>query len=478
MDSFLQAMLLPFLGCLLLAGIHVYLGIHVLARKVIFVDLALAQIAALGSVYGAFLGYSVDAYPWHVKAISLAFTICGAALFAATRVRHERIPHEAIIGITYAVALSAAILLSSNLAHGADELRELLAGSILWVEKSTLAWTALLYAAIGAMHFAFRRQFFAISNDPELAAQNGLHVRFWDFVFYVSFGFVVTSSVSIAGVLLVFSYLVIPAVIATLLAHSLRMRLIVGWSLGALVSFCGVVFSYFADLPSGPAIVVLFALSLALVAIFRAVYFSTRKLRAIVLLVALSSCLGAFVSLSFVVREQNQARISAKNIKMMLESNDVVVRKAAATKLAHTPPEKALEGLRILLQDPEEEVREEALRVTRDLNDPRSKEALLSVIGLEQDEYLKVEMAEALLELGEKSAIIALIDVMDLADAEQARKDAYEHLSAHVQLSFPFNAATEAGRNDDELAAFRKWWQEKQEHLRFDEQTRIFKPSK
>src|SRR5688572_12264450 len=137
MAAFLESMAWPFAACLVLAGIHVYLGIHVLARKVIFVDLALAQIAALGTVWGVILGWDVHEDPWPIKGFSLAFCVLGAAVFSATRARRERVPHEAVIGITYAVALAATILLSSDLAHGAEEVRELLTGSILWVRPET-----------------------------------------------------------------------------------------------------------------------------------------------------------------------------------------------------------------------------------------------------------------------------------------------------------------------------------------------------
>ena len=203
-------MLYPFLACLVLTGMHVYLGVHVIARKVIFVDLALATIAALGALWGALLGWDVHHDEWAIKGFSLAFTFLGAAVFALTRGRKERVPHEAIIGITYAVALAAMILGSSKLPHGAEEVRDLQAGSILFVGAGTVAATAGLYALIGLFHYRFRHQFFSLSEDPEGAQARGLNVKFWDFLFYASFGFVVTSSVAIAGILLVFAYLVIP----------------------------------------------------------------------------------------------------------------------------------------------------------------------------------------------------------------------------------------------------------------------------
>ena len=243
MLDFVQTMFWPLVACLLLAGIHVYLGIHVLARQVIFVDLALAQMAALGSVMGILLGLEP-------KLLALFCAILGAAFLTFLQT-------EAFIGICYAVALSATILASSHLPHGADEFRALLSGNILWVEPQSLAYAVVLYAVIGTVHWIFRKQFFAASfGGPTQAGKAKVG---WDFAFYLSFAFVVTSSVEIAGVLLVFCYLIIPAVAASVLATQIRTRLILGWLIGGLVSCVGVVVSYHADLPSGPTIVMCFA---------------------------------------------------------------------------------------------------------------------------------------------------------------------------------------------------------------------------
>ena len=262
MTELVRTMALPFVACLLLAGIHVYLGIHVLARKVIFVDLSLAQIAALGAIVGVLLGYDPEHDALVMKLFSLSFAVAGAAVFSLTRMRHERVPQEAIIGISYAVALAASILASARLAHGADEMRELLAGSILWIRAPDLAVAGALYGAVGLFHFVFRRRFLQISFALDDAVRSGLNVRLWDFLFYLSFGIVVTSSVAIAGVLLVFCFLVVPAVFAVLFAESITARLILGWIAGTVVSFAGVTISYAKDLPSGPTIVVCFAIGL------------------------------------------------------------------------------------------------------------------------------------------------------------------------------------------------------------------------
>lgn len=261
-------MALPLVACFLLAGIHVYLGMHVLARKVIFVDLALAQITALGAVCAVVLEHAGIVPEWSSKVIALLFALVGALLISITRTRRETVPHEAIIGIFYAVALSLTILASANMPHGADELRELLSGSILWVRSEDLWMAAALYAAVGAFHYVFRTQMWQASLHPEAMRREG-SLQFWDFAFYASFALVVTSSVSIAGVLLVFSFLVIPSVASALVAKGLRARLLLGWVIGVAGSVAGVLVSYFYDLPSGPAIVVVLAAVLVLVGLLK-----------------------------------------------------------------------------------------------------------------------------------------------------------------------------------------------------------------
>ena len=200
----LKWMLVPFLACLVLSINHVYLGIHVIARKVIFVDLALAQIAALGATYALILGYDPNAEPLQVSLFSLAFTFVGAGAFAIARMRREKVPQEAFIGIIYAVASAAAVLILSKSASGGEELKHMLVGDVLLVSLPTVTEMAILYGAIGIFHVIFRKKFLAISLNPEGAESAGLNVRLWDVLFYMSFGVVIVKSVAIVGVLLVF----------------------------------------------------------------------------------------------------------------------------------------------------------------------------------------------------------------------------------------------------------------------------------
>jgi zinc/manganese transport system permease protein len=268
--SILDFLAAPFAASLILTGIHAYLGVHVVERGVIFVDLSLAQIAVLGATIALILeaGLPGEHSPL-VYWMSLGFTFIGAAIFAVVRARQSRIPQEAIIGISYAVASAASILAMSKAPSESEHLRHMLVGNILAVSWAHVLRTAALYAAIGAFHYVFRRQFLAISINHGRSEQSGLNARWWDFLFYASFGVVVTSSVAIAGVLLVFCYLIVPAVAAMLYAERIGPRLAIGWIMGTIVSALGVYLSLKLDLPTGAAIVCTFGFALLLMAAAR-----------------------------------------------------------------------------------------------------------------------------------------------------------------------------------------------------------------
>jgi len=485
-SAFLQSMAWPFLACLLLAGILVYLGIHVLSRKVIFVDLALAQIAALGAVFGALLGWDLHDDPWVVKGFSLAFTFLGAAVFALTRMRDERVPHEALIGIAYAVSFGATILASSHLAHGAEEVSELQAGSILWVRGGTILTTALIFAAIGAFHWVFRRQFFRISLDPEGAERDGMSVRLWDFLFYVSLGFAVTNAVSIAGVLLVFSYLVIPSVVGMLFARRIGARLATGWAVGTFVSAAGVALSYFRDLPSGPVIVVSFGIFLVLAGLVHYVLHAQPRGRAVVQVAGGTLALALLLGGSTLLRKRAdlelahllQAGTKAERIQALaevsrapdrwteiqplceelLKDGEIEVRLNLLDLIVSLQKREMLLVIHPLLRDPDDTVREAALKCLRELEDPSNAAALFDAAGAEEDEYLRVELAEALIELGDERGVSILLGVMESGDARQARKDAWEHLNAHTVLTLPFHPESGSAERGKEIEAIRSWW--------------------
>lgn len=242
----------PFAMCLLLVGIHCYLGLHVLARGVVFVDLSLAQVAS----FGASLALLINPEDHHSPtsyAISLACTFVAAGLFAFARKFEKQISQEALIGITYACASAAVILVVNRLAHGAEHLKEALVGDLLWVSWDDVLRTLVIYSFVAVVHFIFRKRFIRASFQHESSG-------FWDFLFYALFGVVITSSTSIAGVLLVFSFLIVPSVMSTLFFTKISHRLAFGWISGAFVSLVGMWLSWKLDAPVGALLVVLFTL--------------------------------------------------------------------------------------------------------------------------------------------------------------------------------------------------------------------------
>ena len=267
MLDYIDLMIWPMLAAFVLTGIHVYLGLHVVTRGVIFVDLALAQVAALGMAFGSLLGLEHESTS--IYFIALLFTFMGAALFAFTRDIQKRFSQEAIIGITYAISAALMIILLSKLPEGGEHLNHLLVGSILFVSPEAVLKTAALYLVIGIFHYVYRNAFLTVSQFPDVPQNVTINKRFWDFMFYVTFGFVVTSSVQIAGIFLVFSYLIIPAVAALLFVRGIKLRLIFGWGFGLVGSLFGLVFSVVLDIPTGASIVATFGGLLLLVAAYK-----------------------------------------------------------------------------------------------------------------------------------------------------------------------------------------------------------------
>jgi len=265
-----QVMKWPLVACLVLPPLLVYMGLHVVEREVIFVDLALAQVATLGTCVALILGYEFNdpvAF-W----ISLGVTFLAAALFSWSRSTSRRhVPQEAIIGITFVVAAAGVILLLSRVAGGKEELENLLTGDVLNVTRGEVGQRAIIFALLAAFYGAFHKRFALISSDPDAAQAQGLRVRVWDFLFYAAFALVVVSFVRVAGVLLTFAYLIVPAVCAVMLAYGWRTRLVIGWAIAGIASLLGLWASYSLDLPTGAAIVCACGLLLIVVSGYAAV---------------------------------------------------------------------------------------------------------------------------------------------------------------------------------------------------------------
>jgi zinc/manganese transport system permease protein len=483
----IQVLALPFAACLILTGIHAYLGIHVLSRKVIFVDIALAQIAALGATVAFLLGYDprTEGAYW----FSLGFAVLAAAVFALTRTRQERIPQEAVIGLAYAVASAAAILLADASPHGAEHLKDLMAGSIVWVTPRQVVKTGLLYAALGVFHYVFRRTFLLISMDPDRAYAEGIRVRLWDFLFYLSFGVVITSSVQIAGVLLVFCYLVAPAVFAVMFADGLRARLALGWGLGAVVSAVGLLISY--DRPSGPMLMVCFAAALLFGGAARALRGTSRATRT----VALSGASAAAILLvawvtgrppgpppeadhrhgdagSEHAREAARERAEAHDIgqgledlRLALSDSHPAVRAQALEQLARRRDREAVPAIVQALADESTAVRESAARALGQLGDPAAVGALREAMRRPgEDEWARLRQAEAVCLLGSSSGIPILLELARSGEARMLRREALE------------TAASLAGDPEATLDQVESWWHRHGEGLVHDPDDGTFVP--
>jgi zinc/manganese transport system permease protein len=491
--SFPSTMIWPLAACLVLTGIHVYLGVHVIARKVIFVDLALAQIAALGTVTGVILGYEAGKDITALYLYSLAFTFFGAFIFSVTRMRGERIPHEAIIGIVYAVTFAATILVLSKSALGPQELDHIIKGDLLWVQSHVVIKTALIYAAVGLFHFAFRKNFMAISFDAAAAEASGITVRLWDFLFYMSFGFVITSSVAIAGVFLVFSYLVIPSVAAMLLAEKISTRLALGWIGSALISFIGVKLSWTTGLPTSPLIVVLFAAALLLTGLFRYLKLAPRKLAAFRNTAGAVAVVGLFVGglFFFGKREEDpltrtlhmlesplstdrQAALSnlrtygdrdslwLPSVVRLLRDPDAAVRTGAVNLLGELKKKSALPAVLDLLDDRSDQVVLGVLSYARDLGDSADAIRLLARAAAVEDPELKTEILAAALAMGNPGAIPGLIQVA--SEGGVFADDALDALKGHVRIT----------PGDDRPARLSAWWNKNRSRIRLDRGTGMF----
>ncbi|MCP4634723.1 MAG: metal ABC transporter permease [candidate division Zixibacteria bacterium] len=264
MTEYLPFLIWPFLASLVLVGIHTYFGLHVIKRGIIFIDLSLAQVAAFGITMAVLMGYPTDGVISYIFA--LAFALVGGIIFTFTRDLKSKVPQEAIIGIVYAVSSAAAILAVSHSPEGAEHIRYLLVGSLLTVPPDAVLKTALVYAAVGSFHWLAKSKFIPLTFNKGKGPSTS---KLWDFLFYASFAVVVTSSVKICGVLLVFIFLVVPSVFAAILTERIGLRLLYGWIFGFVGSALGIIVSFWLDTPTGATIVCTFGLLLLLTAAIR-----------------------------------------------------------------------------------------------------------------------------------------------------------------------------------------------------------------
>lgn len=457
--------------CLVLTGIHGYLGIHVLARKVIFVDLAMGQIAALGATYALVLGYDAQTEPLAVYLFSLVFTLAGAAVFSLTRMRHEKIPHEAIIGIIYATASSVAILILAKSATAGEQIRGMLLRDILLVRWRDVLITAAIYAAVGAFHWHFRKRFFRISTDPEGTYASGINVRLWDFLFYATFGIVITSSVAIAGVLLVFTFLVVPACIGVLFAATPGRRILTAWAAGTAVSVLSVWFVFFeGTLPAGPVVVAAFALALLGSAIVHAFRTPERRGATLAKLGVGAGAVAILAAGSYLLRkpapEEHEHPPEHELLVQELRSDDEAKQLHAIDHLGETrDPHAVPELLALLERTASGRVLEHLASTLQKIGDAKAAPALRKAAerkGL--DPAVRLELAAAVLELRDPSGLAILLGVIgDEAAPRFPRVKALRLFERLTGSSFGY----EVGGDARKLEAMRSWWARHGSHLRW-----------
>jgi zinc/manganese transport system permease protein len=498
MSAALPWWLLPFAAALILVATHTYLGLHVISRNVFFVDLALAQVAALGSTV-AFL-YGFDANDSVTYYVSLLFAVGGAWFFSVARMPDNRVPEEAIIGLTFAVASAGAILLSAENPHGAEHLRDMMAGSILVVSAKEVGHAALMYGAIGAFHWVFRRPLLAVSMDREAAGKQGLRVRWWDFAFYLSFAIVITSSVRIAGVLLVFILLIAPAVCAAMFARGIRPRLFIGWGSGILATTLGLALSARTDWPPAPAISCVFAAILIGAGVVVRVLHAPRRGPALARFAATAGALVAIaLGLTALLRAQSTAHASAepgagtpraepatsasdehshgepehglgasrRDLMAALNDEHDNVRARAASELGALGDASDVAQLVQLLKDPSDAVKESAAQALGKLARPEAGPALEAALASpDQDEWVNLREADALVRCGGATGMDRLIEAARGADAKLVREQALDRALTFAGRPVPpadDEAARAAAR--DGLA---DWWQAHRQAARWD----------
>jgi zinc/manganese transport system permease protein len=263
--------------CVILVGICGYVGIHVILREVIFIDIALAQIAAFGVSCGLFL--SLELSDTSVFIVSLSFTLLAALLLSVAQRLSHIVPQEAFIGVLYATGAAAVILAGDRLPHGSEQVHDLMVGHLLWVSWDEVLTHVIIYLILGCIYLLIHKKLLRISEARKAEKSNKKSHILWDFIFYALLGVLVTFAVRVAGVLLVFGFLIVPAVIGFLIGKTFLARLSIGWITGVLVSLVGSYLSYSLDFPTGGMVVVTLGLSLLIVGFIKGIQLSFNKSR-------------------------------------------------------------------------------------------------------------------------------------------------------------------------------------------------------
>lgn len=431
-EGTIALLFLPLLACILLLGIHTYFGIHVISRGIIFVDLSLAQIASLGTVVSFALGAALHSS--EASFYSFGFALIGALIFTATRSREGRLPQEAVIGIVYAVATAAAMLLVDKNPEGMEVIQGSLTGRLLWVDGATIITTSRIFAFVAVFHVIFLEKFLALSLLGEASSRKNASMWMWDFLFYASFGVMITKAVEISGILLVFAFLVIPAVISSLFLKGIGGRLAAGWLLGTVASVIGLSVSYRYDLSAGPAIVSLLTLALIVAGLARHILRTPHPVAyAIKAALALSSL--AFVSYIFYLESplgkgasHPHDHVNETGEEVRIHSTGEFGGHTEGTHALHLldrfaadpRDEKILKeleshvsGLISLLYDKSPDVRERAAGAMGAVGGgPMVERELEKAFAQEEDEWVRFEMAKALFSLDARAGGRLLLSMM------------------------------------------------------------------
>jgi len=496
---------LPSAAALILVATHTYLGLHVISRNVFFVDLALAQVAALGSTVAYLYGFEMaDPVTYYV---SLLFAIGGALFFSVVRVRDNRVPQEAIIGLGFAVASAGAILLSAENPHGAEHLRDIMAGSILVVSAREVIHAAIFYGLIGIFHWVFRKKFLLVSMDREGAIKQGIRVPMWDFLFYLSFAVVITSSVRIAGVLLVFILLIAPAVCGAMFANGIRTRLLIGWGCGILATIGGLVMSAHMDWPPAPAISTAFAAILIGSGVIGNIVLSRNRAQAVAKYAVIA---GALVGLGFGLRsfrgsdlawswkakeeeaaghaspaaggseaERAQEKLHShgkpehgqgntkSDLLTSLGDDHENVRAKAAEELGKLKDPSVLPNLIEALKDRSTAVKEKAAEALGVLGRPEAQPPLQAALLVkDEDEWVNLREAQALARCGGPKGVTFLLKMAHDADAKVVRDQAID-----ISLALtgrPVVKVHDGPEGKAALESITTWWKEVEARAKWD----------
>jgi zinc/manganese transport system permease protein len=506
LSAFIELSGLPLLACLIVSGILVYLGMHVVERKVIFVDLALAQIAALGVMWAILMGYDHEHDTVAVTLYSLGFTMLGAVVFSITRTRDTRVPHEALIGIIYVAASAGGLVLADRFALGTEALKELIAGRVALVTPAMVGKLAVTCAVLGAGFFALHRRLVRISTDPEAAEAAGMSVRAWDFVFYLLFGVLITQTVAVLGVLPVFAYLVIPAVAAAFLFSSVRARLLFGWGFASVGSFVGLETARVSGLDPGPTLVCIFSAALIVLGLF--LYLRRNRFRplAIARMAGVALIFVGFLGATWMFRkparsdemvvalefassqDSGRARQAMDSFRKfpgersrwqplvvaMLERSDPVVREQAAVLLGESRAADAIAGLTSRLgvsTEPDPSVREAVVGALVVIGSSAAVPALAAAAPDEEEADLVVAMCAAVFALADPAQVEEVRKAVELLlrlgqddqAPRAARADATALVRRHLDAEVFAAATADPG-----------YWAARRSQLGFDPVTRRF----